>query len=87
MSICKSVVKFDAVPPCHAAPSVTLDQGRRLSRTPRSFLRAARVFLSGLVNNSPLPEVPLRREASIHNRKFQSSFKNLIITYEKVDMY
>jgi len=65
MSICKSVVKFDAVPPCHAAPPVTLDQGHRLSRTPRSFLRAARVFLSGLVDNSPLQEVPLRREASI----------------------
>jgi len=65
MSICKSVVKFDAVPPCHAAPSVTLDQGHRLSRTPRSFLRAARAFLSGLVSNSPFQEVPLRREPSI----------------------
>jgi len=65
MSICNSVVKFDAVGPCHAAPSVTLDQGHRLSRTPRSFWRAARVFLSGLVDNSPFQEVSLRREASI----------------------
>ena len=65
MSICKSVVKFDAVPPCHAAPPVTLDQGHRLSRTPRSFLRAARVFLSGLLDSSPFQEVSLRREASI----------------------
>jgi hypothetical protein len=65
MSICKSVVKFDAVPPCRAAPCVTLDQGYRLSRTPRSFLRAARVFLSGLVDNSPFQEASLRREASI----------------------
>ncbi|MEY2603202.1 MAG: hypothetical protein QOH31_976 [Verrucomicrobiota bacterium] len=65
MSICKSVVKFGAVPPCHAAPFVTLDQGHRLSRTPRSFLRAARVFLSGLVDNSPFQEVSLYREASI----------------------
>src|SRR5260370_370144 len=65
MSICKLVVKFDAVPPCHAAPSVTLDQGHRLSRTPRSFFRDARVFLSGLVDTSPFQEVSLRREASI----------------------
>src|SRR5258705_13907645 len=56
MSICKSVVKFDAVPPCHAAPPVTLDQGHRLSRTPRSFLPAARVFLSGLLDSSPFQE-------------------------------
>ena len=65
MSICNSVVKFDAVRPCHAAPSITLDRGHRPSRTPRSFLRAARVFLSGLVDNSPFQEVSLRREASI----------------------
>jgi hypothetical protein len=65
MSICKSVVKFGAVPPCQAAPSVTLDQGHRLSRTPLSFLRAARVFLSGLVDDCPFQEVSLRREASI----------------------
>src|SRR5258708_33792626 len=65
MSICNSVVKFDAVRPCRAAPSVTLDQGHRLSRTPLSFWRAARVFLSGLVDNSPFQEVSLRREASI----------------------
>jgi hypothetical protein len=65
MSICNSVVKFDAVRPCHAAPSITLDQGHRPSRTPRSFLSAARVFLSGLVDSSPFQEVSLRREASI----------------------
>jgi hypothetical protein len=65
MSICKSVGKFDHVPPAPAAPSVTLDQGHRLSRTPRSFWRAARVFLSALVDNSPFQEVSLRREASI----------------------
>ena len=65
MSICKSVVKFDTVPLCHAAPSVTLYQGHRLSRTPRSFLRAARVFLSGLVDSCPFQGVSLRREASI----------------------
>jgi hypothetical protein len=61
----KSVGKFDAVPACPAAPPVTLDQRHRLSRTPRSFLRAARVFLSGLVDSSPFREVSLRREASI----------------------
>src|SRR4030088_1360270 len=65
MSIGKSVVKFHTVPPCHAAPSVTLDQRHRLTRTPRSFLRAARVFLSSLVDNSPFQEVTLCREASI----------------------
>jgi len=65
MSICKSIVKFDAVPPCQAAPSVTLDQGHRLSRTPLSFLRAARVLLSGLIDDCPFQEVSLRREASI----------------------
>jgi hypothetical protein len=65
MSICKSVGKFDAVPAGHAAPSLTLDQEHRLSRTPHSFWRAARVFLLGLVDNSLFQEVSLRREASI----------------------
>jgi hypothetical protein len=65
MTICKPVPTFDAVPAGPAAPSLTLDQENRLSRTPHSFLRAARVFLLGLVDNSPFQEVSLRREASI----------------------
>jgi hypothetical protein len=65
MSICKSVSKFDALPPCYAAPFVTLDQGHRPSRTARSLLRVARIFLSDLVDSAPFQEVSLRREASI----------------------
>ena len=65
MSICKSVSKFDALPPCYAAPSITLNQGHRLGRTARGLLCVARVFLSDLVDSSHFQEVSLRREASI----------------------
>jgi hypothetical protein len=65
MEICRSVSKFDAVPPCPVAPAVRLNQGHRLRHTAARFWCTARVFLSNSVDSSPLQEVSLRREASI----------------------
>ena len=64
-TICRSVFKSGAVPPCGAASSTILDEGHHPSRSVHSFFRAARVFLSGLVDSSAFQEVSLGREVSI----------------------
>jgi len=60
-----SAFASDTILPCRAAPSVTLDEGYRLSRSAHSFFRAVRVFLSGLVDSSAFQDVSSGREVSI----------------------
>jgi hypothetical protein len=60
-----SAFRSDAVLPCLAAPSVTLDDGYRLSRSAHSFFRSVRVLLSGLVDSSAFQDVSSGREVSI----------------------
>jgi len=62
-SICRSVFKCNAVPPCGAP--IMLDEGHRLRRATHSFIRAVRVFLSGPVDSSAFQEVSLGREVSV----------------------
>jgi hypothetical protein len=64
-SICRSVFKSDAVPPCGTAPSIVLEEGHRLRRIAHSFFRTVRVFLSGPADSSAFQEVSLSREVSI----------------------
>jgi hypothetical protein len=62
-SICRSVFKSNAEPPCGAP--IILDEGHRPRRATDSFIRAVRVFLSGPVGSSAFQEVSLGREVSV----------------------
>jgi hypothetical protein len=64
-SICTSTVRSDALPQASAAPSITLDDRRRLGRHTDRFFRGVRFLFSGLLDNSALQEVSLGREVSV----------------------
>jgi hypothetical protein len=64
-SICTSTVGSDALPPEGAAPSITLNERRRLRRIAEPFFRGVRSLFSGLLDNSAFQEVSLGREISV----------------------
>jgi hypothetical protein len=64
-SICTSTVESDALPPEGSAPSITLDDRRRVGRHIDRFFRGVRFLFSGVLDNSAFQEVSLGREVSV----------------------
>jgi Protein of unknown function (DUF1232) len=64
-SICTSTVRSDALPPEGAAPSITLNDRRRLRRIAERFFGGVRFLFSGLLDKSAFQEVSLGREISV----------------------